>query len=137
MRTLARMLCASAALFVAATVAAPAAIATAAIATGATTAPETFLVLSVQSRSGGQFVTLRCDPVSGTHPHPEAACKTLGASGGDINKLIGQPDTLCPVIYDPVTATASGRYQGMQMIFRRTYSSPCDLASKTAPVFDF
>jgi hypothetical protein len=83
MRTPARTLCASAALIVAATVAAPAA-----IATGATTAPETFLVLGVQSRSGGQFVTVRCDPVSGTHPHPEAVCKALGASGGDINKVI-------------------------------------------------
>jgi hypothetical protein len=132
MRTPARTLCASAALIVAATVAAPAA-----IATGATTAPETFLVLGVQSRSGGQFVTVRCGPVSGTHPHPEAVCKALGASGGDINKVIGQPDTLCPTIYDPVTATASGSYQGTQVIFRRTYSNPCDLASKTAPVFEF
>jgi hypothetical protein len=119
-------------MIVAVTVAAPAAVATV-----ATTAPETFMVLGVQGRSGAQFVTLRCDPVSGTHPHPEAVCKALGASDGDINKVIGQPDTLCPNIYDPVTATASGSYQGMQVIFRRTYSNRCDLAIKTAPVFEF
>jgi hypothetical protein len=132
MRTAARMLYASAVMIVAVTVAAPAAVATV-----ATTAPETFMVLGVQGRSGAQFVTLRCDPVSGTHPHPEAVCKALGASDGDINKVIGQPDTLCPNIYDPVTATASGSYQGMQVIFRRTYSNRCDLAIKTAPVFEF
>ncbi len=132
MRTRAATLYAVAVLNTATTVAAPAAIATV-----ATTAPETFMVLGVQSRSGGQFVTLRCDPASGTHPHPEAACKALGAGGGDINKVIGQPDTLCPVIDDPVTATASGSYQGVQVIFRRTYPNRCDLASKTAPVFEF
>jgi hypothetical protein len=132
MRTPARLLCASVALIIATTVAAPAA-----LATEATTAPETFLVLGVQARGGSQFVTLRCDPVSGTHPHPEAVCKALGAGGGDINKVIGQPDTLCPTINDPVTATASGSYQGAQVIFRHTYSNPCDMASKTAPVFQF
>ncbi len=132
MRTGAKALYASAVLVTATTVAAPAA-----IATEATTAPETFLVLGVQSRDGGQFVTLRCDPPSGTHPHPEAACKALDAAGGDINGVAGQRDTLCPAVYDPATATASGSYQGMQVIFRHTYSNPCDMASKTAPVFQF
>lgn len=124
MRTWAKPLYASAALIIATTVAAPAA-----IATEGTTAPETFLVLGVQSRGGGQFVTLRCDPASGTHPHPEAACKALDAAGGDINKVIGRSDALCPVSHDPATATASGNYQGVQVIFRRSYSNRCDLAS--------
>ncbi|MGH3765132.1 MAG: SSI family serine proteinase inhibitor [Pseudonocardiaceae bacterium] len=129
--TWAKALYASAALITATTVAAPAA-----IATEATTAPETLLVLGVQSRGASQFVTLRCDPASGTHPHAEAACKALGAAGGDINKVIGQPDTLCPVVYDPVTATASGTYQGVQVIFRRSYPNRCDLAGKTGPLFE-
>ena len=132
MRISASASCISAVLIVMTTVTAPAA-----IATEATTAPETFLVLGVQSRTGSQFVTLRCDPPSGTHPRPEAACKALSVSGGDINKVIGQPDTLCPAISDPVTAIASGTYQGVRVIFRRIYSSPCDLATKTAPVFEF
>ena len=130
MRTRAKTLYASAVLISAATVATPAATATA-------VAPDTFLVLGVHSRSVEHFVTLRCDPASGTHPHPEAACKALGAAGSDINKVIGQPDTLCPVSYDPVTATASGNYRGAQVIFRHIYSNSCDLATKTAPVFAF
>ncbi len=106
-------------------------------ATEAAAAPETFLVLGVSGDGHAQFVTLHCDPASGTHPHADATCRALLASGGDINKLAGQPDTLCPDIYDPVTATASGHYQGAQMIFQRTYPNHCELATKTAPLFQF
>jgi hypothetical protein len=103
----------------------------------ATAAPETFLVLGLSGDGHAQFVTLHCDPASGTHPHAEATCRALLAAGGDITKVVGQPDILCPDIYDPVTATASGRYQGAQVIFQRTYSNHCKLDTKTAPLFDF
>ena len=109
----------------------------AATATTATAAQETFLVLGVEARGGDRFVTLRCgDPPSGTHPNPEGACKVLGDAGGDVTKIPGQPDTLCPNIYDPVTAIASGDYQGGKVIFRHTYPNRCDLARHTAPVFE-
>lgn len=121
-----------AALITATTVAAPAA-----AAREVTTAPETFLVLGVAVRGEGQFVTLRCDPPSGTHPNAPAACKALDAAGGDLDKIAGKPDTLCPATYDPATATASGSYQGAKVIFRRIYLNPCDLARGTAPVFQF
>ncbi|MGH3694045.1 MAG: SSI family serine proteinase inhibitor [Pseudonocardiaceae bacterium] len=130
--TLARTWYALAALITATTVAAPAA-----TAGEPTTAPETFLVLGIAVRGEGQFVTLRCDPPSGTHPLAEAACKALVAAGGDLDKVVGKPDTLCPASYDPVTATASGSYQGTKVLFRRSYSNPCDLAKGTAPVFQF
>jgi hypothetical protein len=100
-------------------------------------APETFLVLGVASHGHEQFVTLHCDPPSGTHPHPEATCNALLAAGGDIEKVVGQPGTLCPDIYDPATATASGQYQGAQLIFRRTYPNHCKLDTETAPLFQF
>ncbi len=119
-----------AALITATTVVAPAA-----TASEATTAPETFLVLGVTVSGEGQFVTLRCEPPSGTHPLAEAACKALDAAGGDLNKIAGKPDTLCPATYDPAIATASGSYQGTKVIFRRIYSNPCNLAKVTAPVF--
>lgn len=107
-------------------------------AAGATeAAPETFLVLGVSGDGHAQFVTLHCDPASGTHPHADATCRALLAAGGDINKLAGQPDTLCPDIYDPVTATASGHYQGAQLIFQRTYPNHCELDTNTAPLFQF
>lgn len=106
-------------------------------ATEASAAPETFLVLGVAGNEQEQFVTLVCDPANGTHPHAEAACNALLAAGGDIDKVVGQPDTLCPDSYDPVTATASGQYQGVQLVFRRTYPNHCELDTKTAPVFQF
>ncbi|MGH3476284.1 MAG: SSI family serine proteinase inhibitor [Pseudonocardiaceae bacterium] len=108
----------------------------AATATTATAAQETFFVLGVEARDGARFVTLRCDPASGTHPDPEAACRVLGDAGGDFTKIPGQPGTLCPTIDDPVTAIASGDYQGGQVMFRRTYPNRCDLARHTAPVFE-
>ncbi|MCA1821252.1 MAG: subtilase-type protease inhibitor [Pseudonocardia sp.] len=100
-------------------------------------APETFLVLGVSTPGHEHFVTIHCDPASGTHPHAEATCNALLAAGGDIDKIVGQPGTLCPDIYDPATATASGQYQGVQLIFRRTYANHCELDTETAPVFQF
>jgi hypothetical protein len=105
--------------------------------TEAAAAPETFLVLGVASHGQEQFVTLRCDPPSGTHPLAEATCNALSAAGGDIDKVAGQPGTLCPRIYDPATATASGHYQGAQLIYRRTYANHCELDTRTAPLFQF
>jgi hypothetical protein len=108
----------------------------AATATTATAAQEVFLVLGVQARDIDRFVTLRCDPASGTHPHSESACRVLGEAGGDFAKIAGNPGTLCPDIYDPVTAIASGDYQGVRVIFRHTYSNRCDMARHTAPLFE-
>jgi hypothetical protein len=106
-------------------------------ATEARAAPETFLVLGVASHGHERFVTLHCDPPSGTHPHPEGTCNALLATGGNIEEVVGQPDMRCPDIYDPATATASGQYQGARLIFRRTYPNHCELDTETAPVFQF
>ena len=125
------MLSVGLALIAAATMGAPAA-----TATTATAAQEIFLVLGVQGRDVDRFVTLRCDPPGGTHPHSEAACRVLGEAGGDFAKIPGQSGTLCPDIYDPVTAIASGDYQGARVIFRHTYPNRCDLARHTAPLFE-
>jgi hypothetical protein len=108
----------------------------AATATTTTAAQEIFLVLGVQARDIDRFVTLRCDPASGTHPHSESACRVLGEAGGDFAKIAGQPGALCPDIYDPVTAIAAGDYHGVRVIFRHTYPNRCDMARHTAPVFE-
>jgi hypothetical protein len=125
------MLSVGVALIAAAAMGAPAA-----TATTATAAQETFLVLGVQGRDIDRFVTLRCDPPSGTHPHSESACLVLGEAGGDITKIPGQPGTLCPDVYDPVTAIASGDYLDGPVMFWRTYPNRCDLARHTAPLFE-
>ncbi len=125
------MLSVWAGLIAAATMGAPAA-----TATTATAAQDTFLVLGVQGRDSDRFVTLHCDPASGTHPDPESACQVLSDAGGDFTKIPGQPGMLCPNIDDPVTAIASGDYQGGQVMFRHTYPNRCDLARHTAHVFE-
>lgn len=130
------MLSVGAGLIAAATMGAPAATATTATVTTATAAQEIVLVLGVQARGIDRFVTLRCDPASGTHPHSESACQVLAEAGGDFAKIAGQPGTLCPVIYDPVTVVASGDYQGVRVMFRHTYPNRCDLARHTAPLFE-
>ena len=125
------MLSVGVALIVAAMMGAPAA-----SATTATAAQEIFLVLGVQGRDVDRFVTLRCDPPSGTHPHFESACRVLGEAGGDFAKIAGQPGTLCPNIYDPVTAIASGDYQDRPVMFWHIYPNRCDMARHTAPLFE-
>lgn len=108
----------------------------AAVATTATAAQDTFLVIGLQDGGGERFATLRCDPASGTHPHPVSACRVLREAGGDFTKIVGKPGTLCPALHEPVTASASGDYLGGQVLFRRTYPNRCDLARHTGPVFE-
>ena len=81
--------------------------------------------------------TLQCDPPGGTHPSPAAACGRLAQAGGDPNRLDADPDTSCAAIYDPVTATAAGAWEGRPVDWQRTYGNDCELQRATTPVFDF
>ncbi|MGH3815373.1 MAG: SSI family serine proteinase inhibitor [Pseudonocardiaceae bacterium] len=109
-----------------------------AVAPGASaTTEQSFLVLSVQARDNASVVTLRCDPPGGNHSNAAAACAALADAGGDFSKLTGQPGTLCPRIFDSVTAQARGQYRGAPVAFQRTYPNRCDLDRQTAPVFQF
>lgn len=100
------------------------------------TAEPNFLVLTVRMQETIRVATLRCDPAGSSHPNAAGACAALDAAGGDFSKLIGQPDTLCPDIFDPVTARAQGEYRGTPVAFYRTYPNRCALARQTAPVFE-
>ncbi|MGH3546198.1 MAG: SSI family serine proteinase inhibitor [Mycobacteriales bacterium] len=101
----------------------------------AATATAQGLKLAVQGQDNASVVRLRCDPPRGSHPNAAGACDALAAAGGDFNKLTGRPDTLCPAIFDPVTARARGEYRGAPLDFERTYPNRCDLDRQTAPVF--
>ncbi|MGH4008777.1 MAG: SSI family serine proteinase inhibitor [Pseudonocardiaceae bacterium] len=101
------------------------------------TAEQSFLALSVQAEDNASVATLRCDPPSGSHSNADAACAALADAGGDFSKLTGQPGTLCPDIFDPVTAQARGQYRGAPVAFQQTYPNRCDLDRQTAPVFQF
>src|SRR5690349_18661853 len=62
--------------------------------------------------------TLTCDPAGGTHPSPAAFCGRLDAAGGDISK-IPSAQGLCPMIYMPVTVTASGNWKGQPVSYAK------------------
>jgi hypothetical protein len=83
-----------------------------------------------------QVTTLDCDDHSGgSHPAPAEACAALTEAGGDLDRLKGQPDTVCLAHYDPVTATAEGTWQGIPVKWSRTFGNSCHLRTGTGPVF--
>jgi hypothetical protein len=94
--------------------------------------PRTLLRLQVD---GGKVVTLRCDPPGGTHPRAAAACEALRAAGGDFDRLQRDPLILCPAVYDPVTARATGVWRSRPVSWTKTFGNGCELYASTRPVF--
>lgn len=89
-------------------------------------------VLSVQSLSTGEArtVSLKCDPVGGTHPRAAQACAAI-VEDGSIGGVQGS-DLLCIQIYDPVIARATGAED-----FEQEFPNACMLRSEKGAVFDF
>jgi Subtilisin inhibitor-like len=82
-------------------------------------------------------VTLRCTPAGGTHPMAHSACRTLILVGGEPTRLNLSPSTFCRRIFDPVTITAIGSWDGRRIRAQRTFSNSCTLRAATGPVYDF
>lgn len=97
----------------------------------------TMLVLAVIPQDQPTTVAvLTCEPAGGTHPEPAAACRDLTAAGGDFTKLPGDPFAgACPDVWQPVTATAFGWWQGRLTWYSRVYGNLCELQVTTGPVF--
>ena len=76
---------------------------------------------------------LLCDPPQG-HLHAAEACAQLTAAGGDIGALPAK-DTLCPMVYAPVSVQARGQWGGRQVEYARTFSNGCVMAARTGSVF--
>lgn len=104
------------------------------------TAGPSNLLLSVNgqqiSSSSRQDALLTCNPSGGTHPHAAEACDDLATAQGDFSKL-PKRELLCPMIYAPVTAKASGTYAGKHINFRQEFPNRCLLARNTGQVFAF
>lgn len=81
-------------------------------------------------------VVLGCAPVRGTHPAARQACDQLTSVSGDVSAL-SEDAGICTLIYDPVTVTLRGVWQGEQKNFRATYPNSCVLHRKTRAVFSF
>jgi hypothetical protein len=86
------------------------------------------LSITVQNGVGttAQHWTLRCDPASGTHPHPAATCSALLR----IRDLFTPPPThrMCPMILASAKrATFTGTWFGSK-VHRTVVDGGCDLA---------
>ncbi|MFD3535874.1 SSI family serine proteinase inhibitor [Streptomyces sp. NPDC058664] len=118
----------------------------ASLAPGATAAPtpaqDTRLQLTAERTENGQpsigFAWLDC-PASyrPAHPYRTEACAALDDANGNFDALRGDPAGTCINEYSPVTLTARGIYKGRTVDWTRTYSSSCEAAVKTGPVFYF
>lgn len=102
-------------------------------------APSSSLLLSVNpgtSPGTGRTAMLDCNPPGGTHPNAAAACADLQAAHGNVHAVRGNHH-LCPEIYQPVTAQATGTWEGRQINFTATYPNECHLHTSTGAVFQF
>jgi len=80
---------------------------------------------------------LTCFPPDGSHPYPEAACEVLQRVGGDPGRLRPRGGRMCAMIYDPVVLSASGRWLGHRIDYRREFPNRCLALRATGPVFAF
>ncbi|GGS33648.1 MULTISPECIES: SSI family serine proteinase inhibitor [Actinokineospora] len=95
------------------------------------------LALTVTGRDGSVDIsTLRCGPDGGTHPAASQACSTLTLVNGDFGRLNSEPDMMCTLEYDPVTATATGYWDGQRVDYREVFPNRCAMWSYTGPVFN-
>lgn len=113
---------------------------TAAAPSYAAKAPGSRLVLTIaageKAKPAQHRATLTCSPAGGTHKQPKAACAALNAAKGD-PAAITNDGSMCMMIYDPVTVTATGRWKSKPVKFTHTYGNPCELHAATGAVFTF
>ncbi|WP_119290539.1 SSI family serine proteinase inhibitor [Streptomyces sp. YIM 130001] len=77
---------------------------------------------------------LRCPSSRSEHPDRWKACWELRLAHGDINRIPDR-DGACPMIYRPVTAKASGMWEGRRVQYGETFSNSCVMHGKTGSVF--
>lgn len=81
-------------------------------------------------------VKLTCGPVGGGHPKAGEACATLRDIGGNPARL--KPgDSLCVLLYQPVTARLEGTWRGKAVNWKRTYGNSCEMGRATGVLFQF
>ncbi|HVV09371.1 SSI family serine proteinase inhibitor [Amycolatopsis sp.] len=98
--------------------------------------PADSMMLSLRGDEGTAVVTLDCEPAGGSHPHAERACAALTEADGDFGHLPKQ-NVLCPLIWDPVAATASGHWHGRPVLVQREYPNRCAANADSGGVFGF
>ena len=105
--------------------------------TSDTPADQLLLTVSGAQNTWIRGVALTCPPAADTpHPHAAEACAELAATAGDLDTLPSDANP-CPMIYNPVTATADGTFDGRPVAWQRTYPNSCFMEAATGPVFRF
>jgi hypothetical protein len=96
------------------------------------------LTLSVgeKARPAQRRATLTCSPAGGTHKQAKAACAALKAAKGN-PAAIKDDGSMCMMIYDPVTVTATGNWKSKPVRYTHTYGNSCVLKASTGAVFAF
>jgi hypothetical protein len=94
--------------------------------------PATSLEILVWAEGEGQGeprrYTLSCDPPSGDHPDPAAACAALERLGAKAFAPV-PPDVLCTQIYGgPGEAQVRGTVAGEEVDARLAYNDGCQIA---------
>ncbi|WP_159944124.1 MULTISPECIES: SSI family serine proteinase inhibitor [unclassified Nocardiopsis] len=89
------------------------------------------LFVQKESEDWARQAILECGPAGGTHPRAEDACAAIAEAGSIAD--IRSTQRLCPLVYDPVIATAYGD----DGIYHETFANQCVLLSEKGPVFDF
>jgi hypothetical protein len=77
---------------------------------------------------------LLCDPPRG-HSRAAEACDQLTAAGGDVRAFPVAKDLVCPLVYAPVTARASGQWNGRPVSYAETFGNRCEMGARTGAVF--
>ncbi|RNL85072.1 SSI family serine proteinase inhibitor [Halostreptopolyspora alba] len=77
---------------------------------------------------------LACSPNGGTHPRVDEACAALEETGGEFADL-PSTESVCTLVYQPVTVAARGDWRGDPIDYRETFANPCFAATHTNGVF--
>lgn len=100
--------------------------------------PGNWLQLSVTRDTapsdGTRGTLLLCGPPEG-HRRAAEACDQLTAVNGDLRALPAARDTVCTLVYAPVTARASGQWNGRPVSYTETFSNACEMQARTGAVF--
>jgi hypothetical protein len=98
---------------------------------------KTDLQLSYMAEAGyAAAVKLGCDPATGVHPQAGPACDLLRQVDG-VPGRIKAADTMCMMIYAPITAEITGTWRGRRISWKQTYGNKCMLNRATGVLFTF
>jgi subtilisin inhibitor-like len=100
--------------------------------------PKTELTLAYMADAGyATAVVLKCTPKpGGSHPKAAEACKILKHVGGQPARLI-PGRSMCMMVYAPITAEITGRWQGKKMKWSKKYGNTCEMTRATGVLFTF